>query len=130
MSLLLDTHVLIWWFDDSRRIGSHTRATLSQRTASIWVSAVSVWEISIKTGLGRLKLKKSLEESIASLLERGVQSLPIDFRHAFAVGRLPLHHTDPFDRLLIAQAQCEGLTLVTVDPQVMAYDVPTLDASR
>jgi PIN domain nuclease of toxin-antitoxin system len=130
MSLLLDTHVLIWWFEDSRRIGRHAQAMLSQRTANIWVSAASVWEISIKRGLGRLKLKKTPEDAIAHLLERGVQSLPIDFHHAFAVRQLPLIHSDPFDRLLIAQAQYEGLTLVTADPQVMAYDVPTLDASR
>jgi PIN domain nuclease of toxin-antitoxin system len=130
MSLLLDTHVLIWWLEDSRRVGAHTRAQLSHRTASIWVSAVSIWEISIKTGLGRLKVKKTGPESIVALIDRGVQMLPIDFRHATAVADLPHHHADPFDRMLVAQAQCEGLTLVTVDPQIMAYDVPTLDSSR
>jgi hypothetical protein len=79
---------------------------------------------------GTLALGFASRESISSLSKHGVRSLPISVRHALAAGNLPFHHHDPFDRMLVAQAQCEGLTLVTVDPQVMAYDIAVLDASR
>jgi len=102
---------------------------LNQREANVWISAVSIWEISIKTGIGRLKLEAVTEEGLVSLLDQGFRSLPVTFAHAFAVRRLPRHHADPFDHLLIAQAQCENLTLVTADPWMRAYDVRTIDAS-
>lgn len=129
MNLLLDTHSLIWWFDGNKRLGAGARAILRQPGANVWVSAVSIWEISIKTGIGRLKLQATTEEGLVSLLEQGIRSLPVTFAHAFAVRHLPLHHTDPFDRLLIAQARCENLTLLTADPWMRAYDVRTMDAS-
>ena len=130
MNLLLDTHVLIWWMQGSKRIGPRARAALFETGVRLWLSPASVWEMSIKSAAGRLRLDSPLEESISSLSKHGVRSLPISVRHALAAGNLPFQHHDPFDRMLVAQAQCEGLTLVTVDPQVMAYDIAVLDASR
>jgi PIN domain nuclease of toxin-antitoxin system len=130
MNLLIDTHVLIWWSKNSRRLGPRTQKLISSPQSSVWVSAASIWEISVKSSLGRLDLSESLPERIPEDLKRhGFSILPISVEHALAVRALPFHHSDPFDRMLIAQAQCESLTLVTVAPQVMAYDVPTLDAS-
>jgi PIN domain nuclease of toxin-antitoxin system len=97
---------------------------------SVWVSSASIWEISIKASLGRLELSGLLVEKIPDDLERhGFNALPINLRHAIAVHDLPFHHSDPFDRMLIAQAQCEDFVLLTADTSIMAYDVRTLDAS-
>ena len=130
MNLLLDTHILIWWLDESSRLRASVRTALERPENRIWVSAISIWEISIKVSVGRLRMTEPAEERIAWLLERGRQSLAVTFDHAFAVRRLPLHHGDPFDRMLIAQAQCENLTLVTADPAILAYDVRAIDATR
>lgn len=129
MTLLLDTHALLWWMDNSKRLGRRALAVLKDPHNDVWISSVCIWEVSIKTSIGRVKLKASFEERIQLELEQGFRSLPVTFAHAFAVGGLPLHHADPFDRLLIAQAQCEDLTLLTADPFMRAYDVRTLDAS-
>jgi PIN domain nuclease of toxin-antitoxin system len=129
MTLLLDTHTLLWWMDNSKQLGRRSLALLKDPHTEVWISAVCIWEVSIKTSIGRLKLKASLEERIELELEQGFRSLPVTFAHAFAVGALPLHHADPFDRLLIAQAQCENLTLLTADPLMRNYDVRTLNAS-
>jgi PIN domain nuclease of toxin-antitoxin system len=129
MNLLLDTHVLLWWMERSRRLGPKARQTLSGSGVRRWLSSASVWEISIKTARGRLELADPMETTLAYLFERGLQPLPVSIRHALTVASLPHHHTDPFDRMLVAQAQCEGLTIVTADPAIGAYDVRTLDAS-
>ncbi|SPF46541.1 conserved hypothetical protein [Candidatus Sulfopaludibacter sp. SbA4] len=102
---------------------------MEQSDTRIWIRAISVWEISIKTSLNRLKISETAEERISFLLEQGCSPLVVKFAHAFAVRTLPLHHRDPFDRMLVAQAQCEDLTLVTADPAIMAYDIRTMDAS-
>jgi PIN domain nuclease of toxin-antitoxin system len=130
MNLLLDTHVLLWWTEDSKRLGPRTRKTIERPDTSVWISVVSVWEIAIKTSAGRLKIRQPLEETIDDLVGAGFQSLPVNMEHALAAGKLPPLHEDPFDRMLVAQAQCEGLTVVTVDSAVEAYDVRTLDASE
>ena len=130
INLLLDTHVLIWWLEKSPRLGAGTKKTLLSPNARPTVSAVSIWEISIKAALGRLHLADPLENWVPKLREWGVQELPISFEHATAAGNLPPYHNDPFDRMLVAQARCEGLTIVTVDPALRAYDVRTIDASR
>lgn len=131
MNLLLDTHVLIWWLEKNPRLGAQAKVTLRNPDMRPWMSAASVWEISIKMALGRFDLADPPEAWVPRLLgEWGVRALPITPTHAMAVRTLPLHHRDPFDRMLIAQAQCEGLTLVTADPRIMAYDVRTIDASR
>lgn len=130
MNLLLDTHALLWWMNSSRQLGRRTLAKLKDPKNNVWISAVCIWEVSIKTRIGRLKLDAPFEERIEIELEQGFRALPVTLAHAFAVDELPLHHADPFDRMLIAQARCESLTLVTVDPLMNAYDVRLLDASE
>jgi PIN domain nuclease of toxin-antitoxin system len=130
MNLLLDTHVLIWWMQGSRRIGPRAKAAMLEDETRLWLSAASIWEMAIKSAIGRLSLDAPLEKSMPFLSRQGVRSLPISVGHALAAGALPPHHADPFDRMLIAQTQCEDLVLVTVDPAMEAYEVRTLDASR
>ena len=130
MNLLLDTHVVIWWLEKNPKLGPRTKATLRDPNTQPWVSAAVIWEISIKSALNRLQLAEPPEVWIPRLLkEWGVRDLPISFTHAMAVRALPLLHHDPFDRMLVAQARCEDLTLVTADPAIMAYDVRTIDAT-
>lgn len=97
--------------------------------AVLWISAVVVWEVAIKVSLQRLKLAGPPEDFFPLLLARGFRALPISLDHALAIRELPLHHNDPFDRMLVAQAQCEGLTLVTANPKIAAYGVRILDAA-
>ena len=129
--LLLDTHVWLWWLEDNPRLGPQTRAAIGRDEATIWVSAASAWEIAIKVALGRLDLGEPSEVCLPRELKRsGFRPLAVTVDHAAAVGRLPAHHRDPFDRLLVVQAQMEGLTIVTTDPKIAKYDVPRLDPTR
>jgi PIN domain nuclease of toxin-antitoxin system len=123
VNLLLDTHVLIWW-DEGRRLTPDARQAIEEADA-IYVSAASAWEIAIKIGLGRLRPSRTVEEAVA---ESGFLELPVSFRHAYRVAALPAHHRDPFDRLLIAQADVEELTLVTRDPVFRRYRLKTIPA--
>lgn len=123
MNLLLDTHVLIWW-DQGRRLAPPARRAI-QAAAAVFVSAATAWEIAIKVALGRLRTTRTVEDAVR---ESGFEELPVTFRHAAGVTRLPPHHRDPFDRLLVAQATVDGLTLVTRDPVFAAYLVPTIRA--
>ena len=120
MKLLLDTHVVLWWRLDSRRLRRNVRQRIA--TADIvWVSAASGWEVAIKQSLGKL----TLADSFRSMVEDSdFDELPVTLRHAEHVFVLPPHHADPFDRMLIAQARIEGATVVTHDPQFEQYDVP------
>ena len=122
MTLLLDTHVFLWWRLDSRRLNRAARETIA--TAEIvWVSAASAWEIVIKRTLGRLEL----DEPFASMVDDSdFSALDVTFAHAQRAGILPPHHADPFDRMLVAQALVEGATLITHDRQLQPYDVPIL----
>jgi PIN domain nuclease of toxin-antitoxin system len=130
MNVLIDTHVLIWWMENSKRLGVRTKAAIQHSETTVWVSAISVWEINTKVALGRLDVRQTLVEEIEEeMLSSGFRRLPISFEHAFALRFLPLYHRDPFDRMLVAQAQCEGLTLITADEVIAAYGVPTLDAA-
>jgi len=129
MNLLLDTHVLIWWLAKSPRLGKQTVKLLLTGTARPVVSAVSIWEIAIKSSIGRLDMPDPMESWTPRLTkEWGVTALPISFEHAVAVKNLPPHHADPFDRMLIAQSLCENLALVTVDPAFASYGVRMVDA--
>jgi PIN domain nuclease of toxin-antitoxin system len=123
VNLLLDTHVLIWW-DEGRRLSSDSRRAISEADV-VLVSAASAWEIAIKIGLGRLRPSRTVEQATQ---ESGFLELPVTFRHAELVASLPAHHRDPFDRLLVAQAQVEGLTLVTRDPVFRQYDLTLIAA--
>jgi PIN domain nuclease of toxin-antitoxin system len=130
MNLLLDTHTLIWWLRNSRNLGRRTRGLIEDQANDIWISAASIWEMCIKASLERLHLAEGFDAELAEEMERsGFRELRIEFDHAFAVRYLPRHHTDPFDRILVAQAQCEGLTLVTADAEIPAYGIPVIDAS-
>jgi PIN domain nuclease of toxin-antitoxin system len=121
--LLLDTHVLIWW-DEGRRL-SRDACRAIREAPEVFVSAASAWEVAIKVALGRLRPTRTVEEAAG---ESGFVELPVTFRHAARIAVLPLHHRDPFDRLLVAQADVEGLTLVTRDPAFEPYGVGTLRA--
>lgn len=122
MRLLLDTHVFLWWRENSPRLKPDVRRAVSQAEAA-YVSAATAWEIAIKVALGKLQVPGPVEPAVA---QSGFGKLPVEFRHAAAVMALPAHHGDPFDRMLIAQALTEGLTLVTHDRQLAPYGVPVL----
>lgn len=126
MRLLLDTHAWLWWLADDRRLGRRARQVLANPRSEVYVSAASAWEVAIKETLGKLRLRKAdLEGEIAA---NGFLELPIRTRHAFVAGRLAPVHDDPFDRMLVAQAQTEELVVVTADPVFEKYGVPVLEA--
>jgi PIN domain nuclease of toxin-antitoxin system len=122
VGLLLDTHTLIWVLSEDPRLTSEARASISDPEAFVAVSAVSAWEIEIKRALGKLDAPHDLVQQVA---DARFVPLSITLEHATAAGALPPHHRDPFDRMLIAQAQLEGLTIVTRDPRFEPYAVAT-----
>jgi PIN domain nuclease of toxin-antitoxin system len=123
MSLLLDTHIVVWWLADDPTLDDELKDRLDQEI-DVYVSSATVWEASIKQALGKLG-PPDLPEQIR---DSGFRLLNITAEHGIAAGRLPMHHRDPFDRVLIAQAQLEGLTLVTRDTHAQKYDVDVLIA--
>lgn len=123
MRLLLDTHVFLWWTQNDPRLQSMHREALQLPQNPVYVSAASAWEIDIKRRIGKLAFAGSVADAIQRYR---FQALAISVPHAETAGGLPMIHTDPFDRLLVAQARMEGLTLVTVDPQILRYQVPHL----
>ena len=125
MRLLLDSHVVLWAASSPAQLASAARAAIENTDNDVFVSVASAWELAIKAGLGRLRMPADLEEALD---RRGFQRLGISFTHAAAAGALPRHHGDPFDRMLIAQAQSESLTLVTRDRGLAAYGVPIVQA--
>jgi PIN domain nuclease of toxin-antitoxin system len=124
LRLLLDIHPLVWFLIDRKRISERLMVTLFDPANAVYVSAVAVWEMTIKVGIGKLSLP--LDELEAIIVESGFSELPVTSAHALEVRHLPLIHRDPFDRLLVAQARHEGLTLVTRDPTVRRYPIDTL----
>jgi PIN domain nuclease of toxin-antitoxin system len=125
LRVLLDTHVLIWSLEEPERIGPEARAAFRDEVTEVVVSAVNLWEIAIKRGLGRLTAPDNFPDLVG---EMGHRILDIRADHAWRVRTLPLHHRDPFDRILVAQAQVEDLTLITHDEQLLAYDVRIIRA--
>ena len=123
MRLLLDTHAAIWWLSDDPRLGPVAAAHLDDESNHVLLSAAIVWEVAIKRALGKLD---SPEGFASRLLGAGAAALPISIEHAAGVERLPHHHRDPFDRLLISQATIEKATIVSSDDRLRAYDVPVL----
>ena len=124
--LLLDTEALIWWDANDPRLGGRARTAI-QDAAEVYVSSASAWEIAIKSALGKLRTTRRPAKAVA---DGGFLELPITFEHAEAVQALPLHHTDPFDRLIIAAASVEGCAIVTSDEKFRMYDVELVDARR
>lgn len=122
MQLLLDTHVVLWWRADDPALGTQARKAIGDAEV-VFVSAASAWEVAIKVALGKLRIPGPFHEAVEA--SRFTQ-LPISFRHTATTGALPPHHTDPFDRMLIAQAMAEGLTVVTHDRGFAAYGVPVV----
>ena len=122
MNLLLDSHILLWWLSDSRRLNSAARKAVADSARS-YVSAATVWEIAIKMALGKLEFRGNIEEQLAL---NNLLPLAVTVPHALAAGALPMRHSDPFDRMLIAQAKIESLTLMTHDAHLRDYDVPVL----
>ncbi len=122
MNLLLDTHILLWWLSGSRHLPAAARKTIAD-SARAYVSAATVWEIAIKIALGKLEFQGEMTEQLAL---NNLLSLAVTVPHALVAGALPVHHSDPFDRMLIAQAKIESLTLMTHDPRLRDYDVPVL----
>jgi PIN domain nuclease of toxin-antitoxin system len=120
VKLLLDTHVVLWWRLDSSRLKRSVRQQIATADV-VWVSAASGWEAAIKQGLGKLRLADSFPWMVD---DSDFDELPVTLRHAEQLARLPPHHADPFDRMLIAQARVEGATIVTHDPQFERYEVP------
>lgn len=124
MRLLFDTHSFLWWITDNSRLSSMVRATISDRNNELFFSAASAWEIATKAQLGKLLLPKKPEQFISEqLLINSIESLPIHISHAVRVYDLPIHHKDPFDRILVAQSQLENLSIMTLDPLISQYDV-------
>ena len=125
MSLLLDTHILLWWLADDPQLGQAARDRITDPAQRVLVSAASIWEIGIKQAIGKLKVPEPILQAIQ---DGGFEELTITGHHAELAACLPEHHKDPFGRMLIAQAKLEGLILVTADSAIHAYDVTILKA--
>ena len=124
MKLLLDTHLLLWAAGEPGRLSVRARSLMEDQDNALVFSAASLWEITIKAGLGRADFQIDPHLLRRGLIENGYEELPVTGQHALAVGQLPDVHRDPFDRILVAQATVEGLLLVTHDPLVQAYPGP------
>ena len=122
MKLLLDTHVVLWWVQDDRRLGREARDAIA-RADFVWVSAASGWEVATKVSKRQLRVTEPLHVTVVA---DGFTELPFALRHAEELQRLPSHHRDPFDRILVAQARVEGATIVTHDRAFEAYGVPVI----
>lgn len=126
MGYLLDTHALIWLLEDESRIPAQTLQLLKNPATPLVVSLVSFWEIAVKTSIGKLKLTHPIESIEAAFRQQGAKVLTISLDHILPVQTLPFHHRDPFDRMLIAQAMEENLTLVSDDSKFAPYPVNVL----
>ena len=124
MRLLLDSHVALWWLGATNDLGPDCRARV-EAADEVYFSAVTPWELSIKRALGKLEFPEGL---VPELVASGFEELAISATHADHAPRLPPHHRDPFDRMLVAQAQLESLALVTADAALAPYDIELLDA--
>lgn len=123
MRYLLDTHVFLWLASDDPQLLPGARAIFVDSEQTCFLSAASVWEMSIKSSLGKLSIATSVEHLVRGGLERGIRLLDVTADHAYVIERLPFHHRDPFDRLIVAQAMHEGMHLISRDEQLDAYPV-------
>lgn len=127
MRALLDTHAFLWWITNDPRLSRKVHEIISDSENELFLSVASGWEMAIKVGLGRLQLPPKLEHFILEQMAlNAIESLPVQMSHALHVYKLPAHHRDPFDRMLIAQAQLENLPILTVDPQIARYSVKVI----
>ena len=124
MKALFDTHTFLWWNSDAPQLSESAREFISDGQNTVFLSAASAWEIAVKYAKGRLEIPDAPDRYIANRLRRyNFSPLPIQISHATKVYELPIIHTDPFDRLLVAQSQLEGLPLLTADSEIARYDV-------
>lgn len=128
MRLLLDTHAVLWWLEDHPRLGQHARTLLGDPDNDVLVSVVSLWEIVIKSRVG--KLTADLKDVSDGITQDGFARLDVKLAHLTALAGLPMHHRDPFDHLLIAQALAEGAQLVSSDRVIRRYAVQVVDCSQ
>ena len=127
MKLLLDTHAFLWAITEDARLSERARQVFLSGANQLFLSAASLWEIVIKVQIGKLPLPKRTDEYLVDQLSRNaVQTLPVQASHVLRLFKLPHHHGDPFDRLLIAQSQVEGLPILTTDPLIRKYSVETM----
>lgn len=127
MKILLDTHIFLWWINDDKRLSKRFRELIADTQNEIYLSAASCWEIAIKSQLGRISFKEPIEKFIPEQISvNGFRPLPIEVSHALYVYNLPSHHSDPFDRLLIAQSILEGIPLMTTDKVFKKYKIPLI----
>jgi len=123
VKLLIDTQCWLWWFAQPERLSEKTIAHIADETNEVWLSVASVWEIGIKVAIGKLPLPEPIDSYISSrMVQLKARSLEITATHALRAAALPLHHRDPFDRMLIAQAQLDNLTLVSTDIMFRQYN--------
>lgn len=126
MKCLLDTHAFIWLITDDGRLSVKAKSAILDSRTTLYLSSASIWEMMIKSSLGKLKLPGHTESFIQKQLEATqIQELPITFKHALHLQNLPNHHKDPFDRMLVAQALAEKLTILTIDPLISQYSAKT-----
>ena len=127
MKALLDTQVFLWWISDDPRLSSRASVIIKDGNNKLFLSAASGWEIAVKVRLGRLTLPEPLETFVPEQMAlNAIEGLPIQMSHALHVYTLPDHHRDPFDRMLVAQAQLENLPILSADPQISLYAVETV----
>lgn len=130
MKLLLDTQCWLWWFSEPEKLNPEAIEKIADETNEIWLSVASIWEIGIKVAIGKLPLPEQIDDYIATrTIQLGAKSLDITVSHALRAAALPLLHRDPFDRMLIAQAQNENMTLVSADSMFSQYEVPLIWAA-
>lgn len=131
MNLLLDSHVFVWQGVETGRIGPIARMTLQDAKNDLFLSIAGIWELAIKDEVGKLELPVDLQLFVATMLkQRTISLLPLTPDHAFELRNLDRLHKDPFDRILVAQARVENMTLVTADERLFSYPVRTLDARK
>lgn len=124
MRVLLDSHVFLWWVNDDERLSARTRRAIAAPSTECLLSHASVWEFAIKISLGKLALDQPLAKFVPEQCElNGFRLLPVSFEHVCGVERLPWHHRDPFDRLLVSQALTEGLVMATRDAALKRYGI-------
>ncbi|MGN7293658.1 type II toxin-antitoxin system VapC family toxin [Rhizobium sp. SAFR-030] len=124
MKLLLDTHALVWWLFNDRRLGSRSRELIGDRSNEVAVSTISAFEIATKHRIGKWPEVEAIASDFAALVAaEDFRILPVDHAHALLAGRFPLSHKDPFDRIIAAQSRLEGMTLVTTDAAFQGFDV-------